>query len=164
MADDERVNMHSYEVLRDASEKVGVKVLAKNLRLSPALVYKWCEAPESEDDENSGTRNPLDRVCEIVRLTGHTPVVNWLCHEAGGFYVKNPKPRGADTEADLLEATQQMVQAFSKMLSEVSRSAEDSQISPGEADRIRDSWEKLKSTAETFVVACERGFYLGRDR
>src|SRR5439155_222173 len=79
--------MRSYEILREAAEKVGVKVLAKELKLSPALVYKWCEAPEEADPESSGAKNPLDRICEVVRLTNHTPVVNWLCHEAGGFFV-----------------------------------------------------------------------------
>src|SRR5215510_4579927 len=152
--------MRSFEVLRDAAEKVGVKVLARELRLSPALVYKWCEAPDDEDAENSGARNPLDRIGEIVKLTGYIPVVNWLCHEAGGFFVRNPRLRSNDPTADLLTATQQMVQGFSRLLAEVSRSAaDDNQISAAEADRIRESWEKLKTTAETFVVACERGVY-----
>ena len=153
--------MHSYEVLRDAAEIVGVKVLARELRLSPALVYKWCEAPDDEDAENSGTRNPLDRLCEIVKLTHHTGVVSWLCHEAGGFFVKNPRLRASDPTADLLTSTQQMVQGFSRLLAEVSQSADDNVITAAEADRIRQSWERLKSTAETFVVACERGAYQG---
>jgi len=156
--------MRSYEVLRDAAEKVGVKVLARELRLSPALVYKWCEAPDDKDAENSGTRNPLDRLGEIVKLTGYMPVVSWLCHEAGGFFVKNPRPRSKDPTSDLLTGTQQMVQGFSRLLEEVSRSADDNEINAAEADRIRESWERLKTTAETFVVACERGAYQGIQR
>ena len=38
-----RTAMRSHEVLREAAEKIGVKALAARLRLSPALVYKWCE-------------------------------------------------------------------------------------------------------------------------
>ena len=152
--------MRSYEVLREAADKIGVKALAHELRVSPALVYKWCQPPEAEDADNSGARNPLDRVCEIVRLTHHTEVVSWLCHAAGGFFVPNPRTRGGDAAGDLLAATQQMIQGFSRLLAEVSRSAcDDNRINTAEADRIRQSWERLKSTAETFVVACERGNY-----
>ena len=50
--------------------------------------------------------------------------------------------------------------AFSRLLNEVSKSvADDGAIDPAEADRIRLGWERLKTTAETFVVACERGIY-----
>jgi hypothetical protein len=152
--------MRSHEVLRDAAEKVGVKILAARLRLSPALIYKWCEETNPEDPEAARTRNPLDRVCEIVRTTGHIPVVGWLCHEAGGFFVYNPESVSPDIGSDLLQSTQHLVLAFSSLLSEVSESvADDGAISPDEADRIRLGWEELKTTAETFVVACERGVY-----
>jgi hypothetical protein len=32
--------MHSWEVLRDAADRIGVKALAARLKLSTALVYK----------------------------------------------------------------------------------------------------------------------------
>ena len=35
--------MLSHEVLRRAAEPIGVKALAAKLRLSPAMVYKWCQ-------------------------------------------------------------------------------------------------------------------------
>lgn len=152
--------MRSHEVLRDAAERVGVKALAAELRLSPALVYKWCQEAGTDEVDASGARNPLDRLGEIIRITGHLPVVGWLCHEAGGFFVQNPRSRGKESDSDLLLATQQVVESFSRLLTEVSRSmADDNQISPEEADRIRTSWERLKSTGEAFVVACERGIY-----
>lgn len=152
--------MRSNEVLREAAETVGVKVLAGELRLSPALIYKWCQDADPGDPDASGTRNPLDRLQEIVRITGHTPVVSWLCHEADGFFVHNPEANCKDIDGDLLQSTQHLVMAFSRLLKEVSESvADDGAIEPDEADRIRTVWERLKTTAETFVVACERGVY-----
>ena len=152
--------MRSNEVLREAAETVGVKVLAGKLRLSPALIYKWCQEANPGDPDTSGTRNPLDRLREIIEVTGHIPVVNWLCHEADGFYVHNPEAACEDIDADLLQSTQHLVMAFSRLLKEVSESvADDGAIEPDEADRIRADWERLKTTAETFVVACERGVY-----
>ncbi len=152
--------MRSHEVLRSAAEQVGVKALAGELRLSPALIYKWCEQADPDDPDTSGTRNPLDRLRDIVRVTGHIPVVSWLCHEADGFFVHNPKTVSPDIDTDLLQSTQHLVGAFSRLLAEVSRSvSDDGAIDAGEADRIRQHWERLKTTAETFVVACERGVY-----
>lgn len=155
--------MRSSEVLREAAETVGVKMLAGELRLSPALIYKWCQEADPGDPDTSGTRNPLDRLQEIVRVTGHTQVVSWLCHEANGFFVHNPEATCRDIDADLLQSTQHLVMAFSRLLNEVGKSvADDGAIEPDEADRIRIGWENLKTTAETFVVACERGVYRKR--
>lgn len=155
--------MRSNEVLREAADKIGVKKLAGELRLSQALIYKWCEDADRNDPDSSGTRNPLDRLSEIVSCTGHIPVVNWLCHEAGGFFVHNPEANCVDIDTDLLHSTQHLVMAFSRLLREVSESvADDGAIEPAEADMIRADWERLKTTAETFVVACERGVYWKR--
>ena len=73
--------MRSYEVMREAADRIGVKALAAELRLSPALVYKWCQESSEKDPDSSGARNPLDRVAEIARATGDTCVVAWLCRE-----------------------------------------------------------------------------------
>lgn len=152
--------MESHEVLREAIDKLGAKAVAAELRVSPALIYKWCEQARSDDPDASGTRNPLDRLREIVRLTGSVELVNWLCHEAGGFFVHNPPGKSRNLDADLLESTQKLVRQFSELLGEVSQSASnDGQILQNEAKRIREDWERLKTLVETFVVACEKGVY-----
>jgi hypothetical protein len=152
--------MRSHEVLKKAADTVGVKVLASELRLSQALVYKWCQEWNPDDPDASGARNPLDRLADIVRITGDPNVVNWLCHESGGFFVVNPPQRPADTSAELLSSTQRLVGEFSQLLLTVTKSIEDDgEIEPAEADRIREAWELLKGTVEAFTVACERGIY-----
>src|SRR5688500_7040444 len=46
--------MKSYEVIRQAVDEPGVKAVAAALKVSPALVYKWCEQPaDSEDPDQS---------------------------------------------------------------------------------------------------------------
>ena len=153
--------MRSDEVLRRAAEGIGVKALAGKLRLSPALVYKWCQESSDQGNGASGARNPLDRLSDIVEATGSVEVVNWLCHEANGFFVSNPRMRRFDLSTELLLHTQRLVQGFSELLLTVTRSIEDDgQIEAGEADDIRAAWEQLKSSAEGFAVACERGEYL----
>jgi hypothetical protein len=152
--------MESHEVLKDAADRIGVKALAAGLKLSPALIYKWCEESDTDDPDASGTRNPLDRLREIYRLTSHLEVITWLCREAGGYFVHNPDSRSKNIDNDLLQSTQHLVLAFSDLLNEVSQSvADDGAIEAGEAKKIRVEWEQLKTTAESFVVACEQGLY-----
>ena len=134
--------MESYEVLREAIEKIGAKAVAAELKLSQALVYKWCEEP---GPGASGARNPLDRLAEVVRVTGDSQIVNWLCGEAGGFYVPNPRGREADPETELLVNTHKLVAEFSPLLQTVTRSIEDDgRIVSGEAERIRRCWERAQ--------------------
>ena len=85
--------MKSYEVIRVAVDEPGVKAVAGALKVSPALVYKWCEQPaDSDDPEQSGAKNPLDRVREMFMLTKDIRLIRWLCNEAGGFFISNPVP------------------------------------------------------------------------
>lgn len=155
--------MRSHEVLKRAAESVGVKALAAQLRLSPALVYKWCQEFDVSDPDASGARNPLDRLADIVRVTGDHEVVNWLCHEAGGFLVTNPPDAPSDVSTELLVNTQRLVEDFSQLLHTVTKSIEDDgEIKPPEADRIRTAWETLKATVEAFTLACERGTFYGK--
>lgn len=147
----------SDEVLKRAANTIGVKALAAELKLSPALVYKWCQPWDADDPDSSGARNPLDRVVDIVRVTGDQEVVNWICHQADGFFTPNPSTE-AKSPTDLLVGAQQLVKEFSDMLEEVSRSvANDGAITPDEALKIRRHWETLKRVAEHFVVQSEDG-------
>ncbi len=150
--------MRSHEAIKHAADKVGVKSLAASLRLSQALVYKWCQESDPNDPDTSGARNPLDRLAEIVHATQDTTVVEWLCHQAGGFYVKNTPPTKVDIPTELLVNTQQLVNEFSQLLMTVTKSIEDDgEIESSEAERIRQSWQQFKSMAEAFTIACERG-------
>src|SRR5258708_24381113 len=85
--------MKSFEVIRQAVDEPGVKAVAGALKVSPALVYKWCEPPsEAADPEQSGAKNPLDRVREMYLLTKDIRLIRWLCNEAEGFFCPNPVP------------------------------------------------------------------------
>ena len=150
----------SNEVLKEAADRIGVKALAADLRLSPALVYKWCQPYEPDNPDSSGARNPLDRLADVVEATGDVDVVNWLCQRVHGFFTPNPKVDAKHLDIELLMGTQRLVKEFSDMLEEVSRSiADDGVIELAEAGRIRRHWETLKRVAEGFVVAGESGLF-----
>jgi len=154
--------MKSYEIIRNATDEAGVKSIAAGLKVSSALVYKWCEpAAEQDDPEASGAKNPLDRVRELYLLTKDIRLIRWLCNEAGGFFAPNPVPdlRKSPDET-IFDETRVMVRDFSELLDAVTESLEgDQQVDPEEADRIRQKWEDLKACAERFVLSCEKGLY-----
>jgi regulatory protein CII len=154
--------MKSFEVIRQATDEPGVKAVAAALKVSPALVYKWCEPqPDEADPDQSGAKNPLDRVREMYLLTKDIRLIRWLCNEAGGFFVANPVPeiRRSVDEA-IYNETRAMVRDFSELLDAVTESVEDDpHIDSDEADEIRQKWEDLKACVERFVISCERGHY-----
>jgi hypothetical protein len=154
--------MKSYEVIRQAVDEPGVKAVAAALKVSAALVYKWCEpAADSDDPDQSGARNPLDRVRDMYNLTKDIRLVRWLCNEAGGFFVANPTiDHDAKLDQSIFNETRGMVRDFSELLDAVTESVDDdSHIDPDEADEIRQKWEDLKACVERFAIACEKGHY-----
>jgi len=154
--------MKSYEVIRSAVDEPGVKAVAAALKVSPALVYKWCEPPaDSDDPDQSGAKNPLDRVREMYLLTKDIKLIRWLCNEAGGFFVANPVPElRKSIDEQIYTETRGMVKEFSELLDAVTTAVEDDPyVDAQEADEIRQRWEDLKACVERFVISCEKGHY-----
>ncbi|MBN8457196.1 MAG: hypothetical protein J0M04_05075 [Verrucomicrobia bacterium] len=145
--------MDSNEVLKEALKKTSPKAVAAELGISLSLVYKWTE-PACED--GSGSRNPLDRLQKVIDLSGDMGIVEWLCQQNGGHFVRNPRVDGNGIE-HVLTATQEIISQFSELLSHISAAAIDQSIEKEEAEEIREVWDKLKSYAEGFVVCCEKG-------
>jgi hypothetical protein len=144
--------MESHELLREVFQKVSPKQAAAEMGLSVSMIYKWAEPPAS----TSGAPNPLDRIAALIRCSDDPAIVQWVCHKAGGFYVKNP-------DADhphalrLVPAMNSVVQEFADLLSVMAAAAADSQITAAESQSIRVRWENLKSVTEEFVRCCEKG-------
>lgn len=149
--------MNSYEVLKKSVGDLGVKSVASDLGLSTSLIYKWCQPSDSADA--SGADNPLDRIARIYELTHDTGPIQWLCQRADGYYVANAPTDDMDA-IPLLHMTRRIVREFSELLDVLTESIEnDGIIDLKEADTIRVEWEKLKSSAESFVASCEKGLY-----
>ncbi len=145
--------MDSHDVIRKAFKHRGPKEIAAEMGLSLSLVYKWAQ-PNTET--GSGSRNPLDRVNQLRELTGDLGLLEWLCHQAGGFFVRNPKGSLED-RLEVVPATNEIVQQFADLLSTISKAAVDNSISDDESEQIRLLWEQLKGYTEGFVRSCEEG-------
>lgn len=149
--------MESHEVLKKSVSDLGVKSVASDLGLSTSLIYKWCQPTDSKDA--SGADNPLDRLTKMYEVTGDKSPIEWLCRQADGYFVENVKPEDIDA-IPLLHMTRRIVREFSELLDVLTESIEnDGRIDLLESEKIRNEWEQLKSSAESFVSACEEGVY-----
>ena len=146
--------VESYEVLREAFDKVSPKEVADALGVSLSLVYKWAQPPAAGEN-SGGLANPLDRVEDLLRVTRYAGIIKWLCLHAGGYFVKNPSRTGERRE--LVPATNEILQQFADLLGAITDAAADHRISPEETQLIRRHWDELKSITEGFVRACEDG-------
>jgi hypothetical protein len=149
----QRLRMESYEVLKRALRKTTPKAVAAELGVSLSLVYKWAEKP---GELSAGSKNPLDRLQQIIELSGDLGIVEWLCRRQGGHFVKDPEISSKSFD-HVMPATQQIIGHFSELLSEISTAAVDQSVSGEEAKQIRELWDKLKSYGEGFVRSCENG-------
>ena len=147
--------MESHEVLRRALKKTSPKAVAADLGVSLSLVYKWAEKPL---DDGSGSRNPLDRLLQIIELSGDTGIIEWLCHKQGGCFVRDLEDAGHQID-HVLPATQEIIGRFSDLLNQISNAAADHSVTVEEAGEIREVWDQLKSYAESFVRTCEKGTF-----
>ncbi len=145
--------MKSHELLRELLQDCNAKQLAGQMGLSTSTIYKWSQ-PATEG--GSGTANPLDRIEQLMDFTKPKVIAQWVCEQAGGFYVKNPHPRGT-TPHSVVIATNKIIQEFADMLSIVAKAAVDNSIAEQEAAEIRERWESVKSNTEEYVTSCERG-------
>jgi hypothetical protein len=143
--------MQSHELLKEVLQKVGAKQVTAEMGLSLSLIYKWAEPAT----EGSGAANPLDRVEQLLKLSGDRRLAKWVCERAGGFFIPNPK---TNPEAvNLIPATNMIVEEFADLLAVIARAAADNTITREEAKDIRGRWEELKSVTEGFVRCCEAG-------
>lgn len=143
---------NSHEVLREAFDTCGPKRIASELGISLSTVYKWTQ-PTGVDQ--SGARNPLDRVSRLIEITDDRSLIQWLCHRGGGFFVEDPE--GSQAARELLPATNETIREFARMISFIAQCVTDGQISIDEARHVRRRWEELKTIVEGFVRGCEEG-------
>jgi len=147
--------MQSHEVMREVLKKTSAKQICADMGLSLSLIYKWAEPPE--DDSGSGASSPLDRVGQLIRITGDARIAQWVAEQAGGFFIRNP--HNLPPTHALIPATNDIVQEFADMLATIAQASADNAISKEEAKTIRRRWEELKGVTEGFVRAAESGNY-----
>ena len=78
-------NMKANEVLRKFFKKHGTKQLAATLGLSEPFLYKWCQP---DGGKATGGWNPLERVAALTAATGDGMLLDHLCEQAGGRFVR----------------------------------------------------------------------------
>jgi hypothetical protein len=145
------LTMRSHELLRLVFRKFGCKNVAQGLRLSLSLVHIWMRP---HGDAGSGALNPLDRVARLVALTGDRRPVEWLCAQAGGYFVLNP-PLKRPLPEDLLPVEGRVMQEQAHLLGTLASSLGHRLTRP-ETQALRQEWELSKADMERLVTSCEQ--------
>jgi transposase-like protein len=151
--------MESYQIFKEAFKRSSPKAVASELGVSLSLVYKWAQ---EQSETGSGSRNPLDRLLEIIRLTEEPRIIEWLCEKCDGYFVRNPSS-SCEQGFEVLPATNEIVAQFAALLSQISQAALDNSITLDEARDIRAQWDRLKCYGEGFVRCCEEGDFTHMD-
>lgn len=143
--------MKSYEALERATNKI-VNDVAKRLRLSTSLIYKWRE-PHT-DYTDSGARNPLDDIETIIEtslLMGNSPEdalspIQYLTERFNLIFLNppGPKPCNQEISKDLLST----IKEFGEMAGAAGKALKDGKINQKEATIvIKEAWELIRQTA-----------------
>ena len=142
----------SYEVLRRSFKKVGCKNVAAELQLCESLIHQWSRGQNGK----SAARNPLDVVYLLMQITGDREMVKWLCAQADGFFVPNPKITHGKRQS-LMAAECELVKECGTLLAESFQAVAEKELSPARVSRLRADWETVKAVAERFVRLVENG-------
>jgi len=118
-------------------ETVGRDTVAvsKALKLSEQAVRKWKQRPKTKDNDESGSRNPLDRL-EIIMETiaeidgstdrAHKPI-DWLCHRFG-YLPPIKAPNTEFTDVEIVQAVLKWNKEFGEACSVISKTLEDGTV------------------------------------
>lgn len=127
----------SFEALEETIRRDTADV-ALALNQSPVLVRKWKERPATEEDfQQSGTRNPLDRLETIISTIekidenrAYVPI-KWLCARFD-FLPPVKMPKFEASNEDLMKAVMKWHSEFGQTCEAISESLKDGRLSPAE--------------------------------
>lgn len=141
------------EVLRDAVKGVNIKELAADLgkvqgkeTLSKSYVYQQLSAR---------TANILQR-CEVwLKHEKGDSILQWLCNENEGYFVKRIVRRG---KTDHTIIAKLMVE-FSEVMKAIAESLIDGKVEDKEYRNMRKEWQDVQALMESFFDDVESGKY-----
>lgn len=135
-----KIDWESFEALQATIGK-DTESVALALHASKILVIKWKERPTTDEDfQQSGARNPLDRLAIIIETIekidpkrAYVPI-NWLCARFG-FLPPVKIPMGIIDEERLVKAILEWNKEFGQTCESISAAIADNRISPLEYKR-----------------------------
>jgi len=146
----------SYEALEETIRRDTVAV-ALAIHLSKSQVVKWKETPATDEDFNqSGARNPLDRLATIITTIekinpkrAYVPI-QWLCARFG-FMPPVKLPSVEDLNKDVQEALLDWTREFGETCASISAALGDRKVSKQElADIRREIFEDMTAVMALF--------------
>lgn len=141
------------DILREATKGVNIKELAADLgkvegkpTLSKSYVYQQLSAR---------TANILDRCQVWLKHEKGDSILQWLCNENEGYFVKRITRLGKNDHTVI--AT--LLKEFAEVMGSIADALLDGKVSMKEYRKMRKEWQDVQSVMESFFDAIERGEY-----
>jgi hypothetical protein len=144
----------AHDVLRGVFARSDPAKIAAALNIGRRQLYKWSE-PAEVGVTNAGM-NPVERTAQLLRCTQDAVLMQWLCAQCGGFFIRNPDTVPAGV---LMQQVSKITSEFALFLNTVTSSSRDNIITPEESHEMRGRWDDMKRVTESFVAASENGTY-----
>lgn len=133
----ERIAESISEAIRSNPRHLKAEAIADRMLVNRATLYKW------------GTTEaviPLERLLQLIWITGDTRPIAAVCEAAGGVFIPNPSAIENSAE-DVANA--KTLREFSEFMTETARSTADGDVTSVEAARIRkEGHEAMRAIAE----------------
>lgn len=152
--------MKSYEAIAKAVNGLAVEV-AKRLRLSTSLLYKWMEP--CIDYTDSGALNPLDRLEILIesalKLNPHREDALAPLQYLNEHFdlIAFPRPHKQQTTTEVSQELLKTIAEFGELAQTASIALEDGVITPDEAQQINVVGWCLQRQIAAFLQSMEEG-------
>ena len=138
--------MMTDKILNEATKGVNKKELASELGFDVSYLYRQL---------NGGERNILDQIKPWLKAENGDTILQWLCNENEGYFVKRITRRGKNDHAVIAK----LLKEFAEVMGSIADALLDGKISTKEYKTMRKEWQDVQSVMESFFDSIERGEY-----
>ena len=151
----------SFEALEECIRR-DTGPVAKALHQSVSLTQKWKEAPSKDDNQQSGARNPLDRIEILINTIkendpdrAYAPIF-WLCARFS-FLPPVKMPSGIKSDDELMTALLKWIGEVGETSNEIKKAMKDGRVTLPELKEIsREFREDIEAGMVLFTLLEER--------
>ena len=134
-----------------------VETIAEELGMGASYLARAALPDEdmlgAQDQRATGVRFPLKQLVPLIRATGDTQVLNYICHSVG--LVALPIPQETSSLKSIQKGALKASAEFGDLMREISKSCDDNILSRPERERIhKEGWEAITAIMQV-IIGCE---------
>ena len=138
--------MTSKDVIKKAIKQSGKShaEIADDMGYAESTLYNLINDPDRVDF--------VQRTDALIEATENTLVLEWLCAQNCGIFVRNPEVSLCEVDMSIIPRA---LKEFGESIDAIVEALADGKIDKKEALKIRKEWEDVKVLMEQFTLAAE---------